>query len=385
MKEVGDMSRLVLLMSVLMVVCGGAAVVLSGGADEIPGEGANVAFDTPAKLAWDQFIFVNAPETPGAGGSPVRWEAWASAEEVFADPNVTPQWPAEARSGGSEPDLVQRALFRRLARLQSESGDDRHLSAVPEDSPEDAAEVRYDRTAFDWIVLKQLWYLQGQQKWFDLYALDQPVDVDFPDGATLVKATWKAISEADKPRFHWRIEDGRLWGLTAMHITSKILPGWFWTTFEHAENPGYPVVAHQDPYGLDGGSPSERLIAAMKSAGLDSAVWSNYRLVGTQTEYTDRDGAPVVLGNSVIEAGFTAVSSCRTCHVRSTIGETGHRLSFEPRVGSPDPTWFVTPSRPPTPRFLRLDYAWSLARAKPRTRQPATTMESSSRDVQRTP
>lgn len=361
------MGRSRTLSCVLAAVCGSGAIVMAVSPDEIPGTGANVAFDSPAKLAWEQFVYVNTPQGSGAAGDPVRWEAWASAERVFSDPNATPQWPTEPRSAGSESELVQRALLRALARSGNESGDERRVGAVSADSPDDASEVRFDRVAFDWIVLKQLWYLQGQQKWFDLYAMNQPVDVDFPGGATLIKASWKAIQESDKPRFHWRVENGRIWGLTALHVTSKILPGWFWSTFEHVENPGFQIVVHPDPFGLDGGAPSQALLDMMREAGLEAPVWSQYRLVGTQTEYTDRDGAPVVLANSVIEEGFTAASSCRTCHVRSTIGERGTRLSFQPKVGTPDPTWFVTPSHPPARRFLRLDYAWSLARAKPRT------------------
>jgi hypothetical protein len=348
--------------------CGVVAVSVAAAATAgIPGQDSNVAFDSPSELAWRQFVYVNAPQSSGGAGGPVLWETWASAEEVFADPDATPQWPSMPRSGGSEAELVQRTLLRAVSRHGNESGDERRVARVPADSPDDSAEVRYDRTAFDWIVLKQLWYLQGQQKWFDLYAMDQPVDVEFPDGATLIKATWKSIAAVDKPRFHWRIEDGRLWGLTALHVTTKILPGWFWATFEHVENSGYPLVAHPDPFGLDGDRPSQALLDLMAKAGLDASVWSYYRLDGTQADYVDRDGAPVVLGNSIIEAGFTAASSCRTCHVRASIGEQGTRLSFDPLVGSPDPSWFVTPAHPPARRFLRLDYAWSLARAKPRT------------------
>jgi hypothetical protein len=333
----------------------------------IPGQDSNVAFDAPSELAWRQFAYVNAPQGAGGAGAATLWETWASAEEVFANPDETPLWPSAPRSAGSEPDLVQQTLLRAVARHGNESGDERRVTRVPADSSDDVAEVRYDRTAFDWIVLKQLWYLQGQQKWFDLYAMKQPVDVDFPDGSTLIKATWKAIAENDKPRFHWRTEDGRTWGLTALHVTTKILPGWFWATFEHAENPGYSIVAHPDPFGLEDGRPSPALLDLMSRAGLDTSVWRNYRLDGTQTEYVERDGSPVVLGNSIIEAGFTASSSCRTCHVRASIGERGTRLSFDPLVGSPEPEWFVTPAHPPARLFLRLDYAWSLARAKPRT------------------
>lgn len=193
----------------------------------------------------------------------------------------------------------------------------------------------------------------------------------FPDGSVLVKAAWRPIAEAAKPRFHWREHEGRPWGLVALHVTSKILPGWFWATFEQVDNPGRAAVAHPDPFGLDAaGEPSAALLELFGEAGLDRAVWSHYRLDGTQTDYVGLDGTPVVLANSVIEAGFTASSSCRTCHARSTIGAAGARLSFDPLVGAPDPAWFTAPGPPPAREFLQLDFAWSLTRAKPQKASP---------------
>ena len=121
------MKRVSVTVMVLIVSCG-VGVALSGqSTDEIPGEGENAAFDAPAKLAWRQFVFVNAPQGSRSGGAPVLWETWASAEETFADPDTTPRWPASARSGGSEDELVQRALFRSLARQGNETGDDRRV------------------------------------------------------------------------------------------------------------------------------------------------------------------------------------------------------------------------------------------------------------------
>ncbi len=346
----------------------GVATHAAADAIDIPGEGQNVAYDQPAKLAWTQFVALNTPLTSGgpAGASGTLWESWAAAEEVFADPDTTPQWPTTMASGGSEEGLLQQTLFA-AALDDGAVADFRRPALLAAHTTADAGEVRFNRTAFDWIVLKQLWYLQGQQKWFDLHAAHQPVDVEFPAGSTLVKAAWKPIQEADKPRFHWRQEDGQLWGLTALHITSKILPGWFWATFEQVDNPDYTLVRHPDPFGLEDDAPSSELVKLMVDGGLDPSVWTHYRLDGTQMDYVDLEGAPIVLGNSIIEAGFTAVSSCRTCHVRASIGEGGSRLSFAPVVGAPDPAWFETPARPPVPRFLRLDFAWSLARAKVRT------------------
>lgn len=353
-----------------------ASAVAADAASNVPGAGENAAFDAPARLAWRQFVWANAPVAPaGPAGAPaVLWESWAAAEEVFADPHAVPQWPSTVASAGTEPGLLQQALLTAVLD-DGTPPDERWPRLAVAHATAERGEVRFNRTAFDWIVLKQLWYLEGQQNWFDLHAAGQPVDVDFPGGSVLVKAAWKPIGEGETGRFHWRRENGRLLGLTALHLTSKILPGWFWATFEHVDNPGRAAVAHRDPFGLDGGEPSAALLALMREAGLDPAVWANYRLDGTQTEYIDLAGAPIVLANSVIEAGFTALSSCRTCHVRATIGERGQRLPFATVVGAPEPAWFETPARPPVARFLRLDFAWSLARARARGAGPSAAGE----------
>ena len=342
-----------------------------------PGQGENAALDDPAQLAWRQFARVNlaaGSATAGAGGdpAPVAWELWASAAEVFADPANVPVWPTGAAARRFEPELVQQRLFRRRRSSPPGGAPPSGSLTVPAHPESEAGEVRIERTAFDWIVLKQLWYLEGQQKAFDFWAADQPTDVAFPDGSVLVKAAWKEIAPADRPRFHWRLHDGRSYGLVALHIASKIVPGWFWATFEQVDNPGRAAVAHPDPFGLDDqGEPSQRLLDLFRRAGLAAGPWRHYRLNGTQTDFVGLDGAPVVLANSVIEAGFTAASSCKTCHARSTIGAAGARLSFEPVLGAPDPAWFGT-SQPPVRSFLQLDFAWSLTRAKPRQAAPAS-------------
>ena len=50
-----------------------------------------------------------------------------------------------------------------------------------------------------------------------------------------------------------------------------------------------------------------QLLALFKSAGLSgpwAAQWMNYRLKGSQVDFTDSAGRPLLLGNSVTEAGI---------------------------------------------------------------------------------
>lgn len=186
-----------------------------------------------------------------------------------------------------------------------------------------------------------------------------------------IKASWKEIREADKPRYHWQPYQGKIYGLIALHITTKDIPQWFWCTFEHVDNPSRgAVVPSRDAFGLKpDGSISDALAQLHRDSGLGE-VWKNYRLNGSQINFTDMVGRPTILANSIIEAGFEASSSCVTCHAMATVGPDGSRLSFfPPQTGSPVPGWFEDASVTPIQRkFIQLDFVWSLFRAMPKTR-----------------
>jgi hypothetical protein len=68
------------------------------------------------------------------------------------------------------------------------------------------------------------------------------------------------------------------------------------------------------------------LMAIMEKAGL-ARVWQNYCLKSSQVDYTDAEGTPNVLGNSVTERivgnGTISASSCIACHVYASFGSTG--------------------------------------------------------------
>jgi hypothetical protein len=158
--------------------------------------------------------------------------------------------------------------------------------------------------------------------------------------------------------------------LVAFHISSKDIPNWVWTTFEHIALPGRcDVTGCNDAYGYnsadsrpvntaanyvvpnqqsdklnqgsnvlkaDAGYASEtirpewqKLLSAMKigtqtqtnamEPAPENKAWLNYRLKGSQVEYVNAIGQPTFLGNSVTEAGFMAGSSCMGCHSRAGV------------------------------------------------------------------
>jgi len=233
-------------------------------------------------------------------------------------------------------------------------------------------EVRMNRATFDFIVTNQLWYQEGQ-----IAAFTKGAPVSFPIDAKEVKAHWIELANpADKARYHWQVgSDGKTYGLIALHLMTKDLPNWFWATWEHIDNPDRCKVNQcKDAFGLtSAGAVSADLIAMMKNANL-GPEWQNYRLTGSQIDFIDSTGNPLILGNSAIEGelGIMATSSCISCHSRSTVDGNGQTLSVfigpkQGNVGIPDPNWYYqSSSSGPKMKFLQLDFVWSLFNALPR-------------------
>lgn len=162
--------------------------------------------------------------------------------------------------------------------------------------------------------------------------------------------------------------------LVAFHISSKDIPNWVWTTFEHVALPGRcDITGCNDAYGYasadprpaataanyvvpnqrsdqlnqsstvfkpDAGYPLEtirpewqQLLKAMKIGTMSTppghepapgySAWLNYRLKGSQVEFVNAIGQPTFLGNSVTEAGFMDGSSCIGCHARAGAAALG--------------------------------------------------------------
>jgi hypothetical protein len=159
--------------------------------------------------------------------------------------------------------------------------------------------------------------------------------------------------------------------LVAFHISSKDIPNWVWTTFEHINLPGRcDISGCNDAYGFASADPnrpadtaSNYVIPKQRSDQLNSpsivfnpddgypveqirpewdalltkldigtgsstsqvepdkedAAWRNFRLKGSQVEFVNAVGQPTILGNSVTEAGFMDGSSCIGCHARAGV------------------------------------------------------------------
>lgn len=327
----------------------------------------NPAINMPDKFAWELFIEINQPAKPDA--QPVLWETWATDAETFpSNPDAAkpPQWPGSTDRPKALRPSRQLQLFRsQLQRMAGADGPHR-LMAVG-----DQQETRRNKPTFDFIIANQLWHLDGIAA-----AYKAGKTVDFPGDSIEVKAQWKRIDEKDKPRYHWNTDgSGQLFGLIALHISSKALPNWFWATFEHVDNSERgKTLGYHDAFGVvppksADGKVSPALDAMFKKAGM-GAQWQNYRLDGSQTEFTDSTGRPTLLGNSEIEGPFMATSSCITCHARAAADGNGVFLrvfkdsnTLEGNVGTPNPDWYFNSNG--NRKVIQLDFVWGFMAASP--------------------
>jgi hypothetical protein len=316
----------------------------------------------PTAHAWDLFIKLNTA-VPNDPGGRVVWETWILGRTVFATPNQAPVWnPAGPARAEFEATPLQRDIREQLRT----SGAKKRPQPKFDPAVGTGNETRMNKPAFDFIVGNDLYYAEG----IEAFA-KAGKKFDFPREAIEIKAQWRRLTAAQDPaRYHTaKIQvngQDQVWGLTALHITTKELPNWFWTTFEHKDNGGREDV-------LPDVKPQKQ------PASLAGTKWENYVLRGTQLDFTDSIGRPLRLASSQVEDGFQDTSSCITCHARATVNPQPPLLPdgirtldiFDPQsgngfIGTPDPRVFLVPGSQKQLRFTQLDFVWSFFRAQRR-------------------
>jgi len=342
----------------------------------------NPAMNTPDEVAWQLFIQVNT----AAGASNALFETWASDTDTFQD---SPQFPSQPTRISPHAPIVPRAG---LEAIQAAGG------LVPQIPPNPAIgeEARRNKTAFDFIVVNNLYKLSGLKVAFGK-------EISFPIDAIEVKANWMPVSDiptfsgnkvslTDVPKlYHVNTgSDGKQYAMVSMHIISKLVPNWTWATFEHSLNPARcDILGCIDRFGAQtqvvspNGQANQGYPACTKSSALSALIaaakWDkafvNYCLKGSQTDFIDNTGLAVRLGNSVTEDGFVNRSSCMTCHGRAAFGANGRATSnagFDVNgapLGPIDPSWYWSFSNKP-PIFAGMpglsrtatasDFVWSI-------------------------
>lgn len=300
---------------------------------------------------------------------------------------------------------------------------------------ENAELVFRNRAFYDYVVRNRLYYAEGvdsvfaaQQRQLSAHApyngnqRDHLTRIDFPIDAIMIKSNWLEKDKADSlgiandpanPFIVMSIipDSGKAAEphyLLAFHISSKDIPNWVWTTFEHVNNYGRcDFTGCNDSYGYpspdplragdannytrphvatdgldqpaqifdngkrypDRGQPSPGLASLFSALRIGTgthqpgtfpraadAAWRSYRLKGSQVDFTDATGRATLLGNSITEGGFMNTASCVSCHARAAwtskggpllgvfIAELSEVGYAQSNRGVPNPDWFLQSS-----------------------------------------
>ena len=220
--------------------------------------------------------------------------------------------------------------------------------------------------------------------------------IDLPRQAIMIKSNWlfhtfaKDMGLTDDPAIPYikkhmtttlnegsqdeKKYTGEHW-LMSFHISTKDIPQWVWTTFEHVNNPGRcDFTGCNDSYGYaspdahpqgtvsnfttphvrnDGlqqsstifdlgktyasGPISQGLATLFQALSIGTTAqasmeplptdkgWLSYRLKGSQVNFTNAMGRATRLGNAITEGGFMTTSSCITCHARASVAASGDK------------------------------------------------------------
>jgi hypothetical protein len=329
----------------------------------------------PDEFAWQTFVEIN--QSANDGSPNLQWEAWATDQDLFGKPNITPDWNKRTTHELVLEPVLELKLFQTKANQNAPGAVQTQSLYFPEEIENDdlpKQEVRLNKSLFDYVVCNELWYWEGLEKVYT-----GSLVVDFPSPTREVKAIWQKLPDGqDASRYHSRVaKNKQVYVLTAMHIITKAVPNWTWATFEHVDNPGVPPS--KDSFGFkQGGGKSDRPTPELKSlfeAANLGPEWLNYRLNATQVDFTDSTGVPVKLGNMQIEHNTT--SSCMTCHARAAVVNDGSgpavldKDKLDPnRTGVPSWEWFWTDIDKTSAKARQLDFVWSFTAAWPRNGNP---------------
>jgi hypothetical protein len=368
------------------------------------------ALDNPSKHAWDLFLTLVHPAVDmkfgrgvpdctkpvGAPGTTSVWETWRLARtEVFlSDGSEPPEWndtslpheylgsvPEGPPSPHDPPNVKMSAEF---AQIESTTTG-QHILLDPAQNQGvfkdhgGIGETHMNRSTYEFLKQNCLWSFDGLSRYAKAVLDGKKPPLAFPTESIEVKAVWVQFTADDLKSnrqlkyYTGKDDSGNTYGLTALHILTKDVPNWFWATFHHIEEPDNSANEVADTYGR----PKE----------LDSTVWGNYELGGTQTDFVSSTGQPTVLSDYYIEFGFTR-SSCITCHANAHANPEPERtpdgkLARDDKgriiaatdgpqqtgdIGLPRPDLF---NKNDVPFFAQSDFLWSIPfRAREETKSP---------------
>ena len=352
----------------------------------------SAAASTPEETAWRIFVAINCKNPAGQ----LTWETWTD-QACLDNPDDCPAGRlhgsiaaqlARSETANNGPKRTGGCEAMTTASSSTPKG---LLPFVPSNlsqSPVFCEEVTVNDAELNYGKQNGLLTVQGQMAY-----LKAGNAVAFPTPAIEVKADWvpaasftNANFDCTQPSSDVYLEEiqGTCYALAGMHISSKLYPKWLWATFEPQYAITNPNRCKSDLYGSCndswGSSPPSStgqptsITPALQSlfTGAGTAFtssFSNYRLTGVQTEFSEPQINHGQLGSSFVEFNAEVPpgqASCITCHSyaqRTLVDGGGFKAGQTPPGGpyvSTDNS-VGTPSAPPAGTdFKSLDFSWFL-------------------------
>ena len=220
--------------------------------------------------SWNTFIALNWPPGPDGNADPNKtigqngdndtvWEHYRDVADIFLPGGKKP-----AYKGSATVPTQCRASYKPGMRILSQVGKTPTVLTdfsqpfntgplIDQNGNYTRYEILVNKPMFDYILQNTLYSKAGQKVFSG--AVKFPCGVlNGPEGAIMVKSSWKVISAADKNRFHTDTVlvyspasknpkypascSTKLMGLVGLHVGHKTNSGaqWLWSTFEHVDN-----------------------------------------------------------------------------------------------------------------------------------------------------
>ena len=360
MKSAGNIRRT--LLSLIIAVFSCTLVAQNALGKNAAAKGGNLPDAGMAAYHTDQYVWekmVRAFQVKTKSPMNLNWELWSTTNYAYSDACGPVKWPTD--------------------RLPAGALDSPKIATIINNSPQNFAEtqfviltlnfadpyyeeLRINKPMFDYIQKNRL---------FDqniVYELAKEGRINFPQDAMMIKAQWLPIKSVDpalaklyytktinaSEAIYGKSEETTgpvLMGLVGFHLVTHELPNWVWSTFEFAGNVGLcDFIGCKDKFGSDPvyiapnedvnkgyseGKPTAELLKLFAKFKTPEE-FKNYRLKGTQTEYTDTTGAPTIVGNSILEANIVSSSSCISCHARAALDneDPDNRANLDMFIGT---------------------------------------------------
>jgi hypothetical protein len=329
------------------------------------------------ELAWNWFMALNNPLT---GGAPKAWEGWRPSSTVYLpDGRTPPPWgptpgpPVAVIKQAQNDGLNTNLPFHNLdSDVQSDG-----LPLRDKSGQNIRYQILMNEDTFGYILSNGIYNINGQQAmaqankptdfpWtsFELktswiwIGTDQKIFSQLNGKYYIVNAYYALVDGSGKPNGLYKV--GRA-ALSGMHIISKPVPQWFWTTFQNVYDAQYTQATNKLPIAPAVTQANQKYRGQLKSMG---SIFANYQLMGTQWQFVDANGKPLLLANSQIETAFQQASSCTTCHAVASYSATDGYFNIVKQQNG-GITYYT--GNPPTAQmkgYNPLDFIWSLKRAQ---------------------